>query len=544
MSKIGAYLQEHIAGEVSLSPQVREAVSRDGSPLKLKPEMVIYPKTIDDIRKVARFSWQLAERGNVLPLTVRGGGSDQTGAAIGSGIILMTTAYMNQIFEYEPKRKLVRLQPGVTTHTLSEVLKSHGATIPVLPADSLYTTVGGAIANNSSNMLSGKYGRMRDWVDQLEVVLANGEVIQTGRISKRELGRKKGLGTLEGELYRGIDNLIEDNGSLVEGLFGTATNSNVGYASIALVKGRDGSFDLSPLILGSQGTLGIVSEMILKAEYLSPRMSALVVSFDSIETARDTIEAIVKYKPAFIEYFDTDIFNQAVVNQGKRFDFLGEENPDTKAVVLVGFDDSSDRTRHKSIKKIIKAVSSIGAWSMTIEDDEVDELLSMREALLWTASADGVEFSTPSFLGGAYIPPEQFEIFRVGLKELSQKYDMTLPIYGQELSSIYYVWSALNLKKVGDKQRMLKLLDDYSKLVEKVQGDLIGTDGEGRLKSRFVFAELDEETAKLFSDIKALFDPFGILNPGVKQPTEIKQLVPMVQGDFGPSASPNYLPRI
>src|SRR5690606_18409877 len=100
MSKIGAYLQEHISGEVSLSRDVRESMSRDGSLLKMKPEMVVYPKGTNDIRKVARFVWQLAERGHTLPVTSRGGGSDLTGAAIGSGIVLSFPALMNTIFEY------------------------------------------------------------------------------------------------------------------------------------------------------------------------------------------------------------------------------------------------------------------------------------------------------------------------------------------------------------------------------------------------------------------------------------------------------------
>lgn len=545
MSKIGAYLQEHIAGEVSLSPQILEAVSRDSSPLRIKPDMVIYPKTTDDIRKVARFSWQLAERGSVLPITARGGGSDTTGAAIGPGIVLGTTAFMNRVFEYEPKSKLVRLQPGASAATLNEVLASHGVSIPALPSTSLYGTVGGAIANNSSSTLSGKYGRMVDWVDRLEVVLANGEVIQTGRINKRELSRKIGLGTLEGEIYRGIDSLIEDNATLVEELLDDANQTNAGYSSIALVKERDGSFDLTPLIMGSQGTLGIVSEMILRSDFAGVKVSAMVAVFDNVDTARDAIEAIVKHKPAFLEYFDADTFNQASVVQGKPFDFLGEENPDAQSILLIGFDDASDRSRHRAIKKITKALNSIGVWSMAADDSEADDLVSsIQGALAWTASVDGVGFGNPSFLGGAYVPPEQFEIYHSGLKDLSLKYDVSMPVYGQELSSLYWVLPALDIRRAGGKQKMMKLIDDYSRLIEKVNGSLVGYGGEGRLKTRFVHSSLDADVIKLFGEIKALFDPFDILNPGVKQSMELKQLIPMLTADFGRPATPRYIPKL
>jgi len=113
MSKVAAYLRGHLAGEVSTRTDVREALSTDLGVLKIKPEMVIYPRTTNDIRKVCRFAWQLANKGHVLPVTVRGAGTDTTGAAIGKGVALVTTAHMNKIFEYDAKQKLVRYSLGL-----------------------------------------------------------------------------------------------------------------------------------------------------------------------------------------------------------------------------------------------------------------------------------------------------------------------------------------------------------------------------------------------------------------------------------------------
>lgn len=544
MSKIGVYLQEHISGEVSLSRDVRESMSRDGSILKVKPEMVIYPKNTNDIRKVARFSWQLAERGHVLPITARGAGTDLTGAAIGSGIILSLTAHMNRIFEFEPKQRLVRLQPGVLTSTLSSALALQGARIPALPDTSPYSTVGGALANNAKSKLSGRYGAMNEWVDRLEVVLANGEVIQTGRISKKELSRKIGLGTLEGEIYRSIDALIEDNKELVSALSERELGTNAGYASIASVKRKDGSFDLTPLIIGSQGTLGIISEMILRADVSPPGLSVVVAAFTDAEVARDAAELIAaKESPAFVESFDSAVFEQASM-LGKSYSFLEETGFDVEAVLLVGFDDMNDRARAKHVKKTGKILETAGAWYVAGENQEAEELLSLRSALAWTASPDKVEFSAPSILGWAYIPPQGVSVFRAGLKTLAKKYNMMLPVYGQDIQNLYYIWPSFNLKKSGDKQKMLKLLDEYANLVQKVDGELVGTDGEGRLKSRFALNSFDDETLKLFADIKAAFDPYKMLNPGVKEMLEIKQLVPMIQSDPAFASLPNYVPYV
>ena len=216
MSKISQYLNEHISGEVVVSKAIREHFATDASVLTVTPEMVVYPRVTNDIRKVARFAWQLAEKGHVLALTARGGGSDQTGAAIGDGAILATTTHLNKIFELDAKQKLVRLQPGVMFKTLNDALALHGLHIPSYPLSAAYSTVGGAVANNASGELSGRYGAVDQWVQQLEVVLSNGDVLQTGRISKRELSRKKGLQGLEGDIYRKIDSLILDNAATID----------------------------------------------------------------------------------------------------------------------------------------------------------------------------------------------------------------------------------------------------------------------------------------------------------------------------------------
>ena len=126
-------------------------------------------------------------KGPDLPITARGNGTDTTGAAIGKGIILSTTAHMGRILELDTKQRMVRVQPGLNLKSLQETLHTHGLFLPSYPANYKYSTIGGAIANNAAGEKSQKYGSLRKWVDRLEVVLANGEVIQTGKINKKSL---------------------------------------------------------------------------------------------------------------------------------------------------------------------------------------------------------------------------------------------------------------------------------------------------------------------------------------------------------------------
>src|SRR5258708_38393547 len=126
MSKLAHYLQEHITGEVVTSADARRYFSTDKSIFSVPPSLVVYPRTEQDVRKTARFTWQLAERDRVLPITARGGGSDLSGAAIGSGVILAFPAHMNRILELDSKSGVVTVEPGTNYGTLQQTLKTHG----------------------------------------------------------------------------------------------------------------------------------------------------------------------------------------------------------------------------------------------------------------------------------------------------------------------------------------------------------------------------------------------------------------------------------
>jgi FAD/FMN-containing dehydrogenase len=540
MSKVAAYLQEHILGEVTVQPAILNAMSHDTSVLELVPEMVIFPRVTNDIRKVARFCWQLAEKGHVLPITARGSGSDQTGAAIGKGIILSLPTHMNTLFEYEPKQKLLRVQPGATTRSITDALRLHGVSIPPLLMSAGYGTIGGAIANNASGPLSGKYGAVGQWVYELEVVLANGEVLQTGRINKRDLNKKKGLQTFEGEVYRSLDNLIEDNRELIHKKINTELRDNVGYESIASVKRKDGSFDLTPLFVGSQGTLGITSEMIMRADFISNKWGVTIASFSTTEAARDTLDRLRDMDPSLLNYYDGDIFNIAIEN-GKKYKFYTSE---TKAVIIFGVDDFSERTRSKKLKKVAKLLTASGSVFISAEGDDANELLAACDATTHLLIPSDKNDSTPPLVDGAYVPPERFEDFSAAIEALAERHHVTLPLFGRALENIYYTRAVLQLHKVGDKQKLFKLLDEYSDCVIQHGGHLIGEAGEGRVKARFAYKNIDDDILQLFASVKTIFDPYGILNPGVKQPVEVKELVSMLRPDYDTASLLPYLPHI
>ncbi len=534
VNKIAQYLNEHLLGEVNVDNPTLQRFSRDGSVLNITPELVVHPRVTNDIRKVARFSWQLAEKGHVMPITIRGGGSDKNGAAIGKGIIINTVAHLNKtiFISHKNKDQFVHIQPGVNFMAFNETLKSHGFIIPAYPSTSAYSTVGGAVANNSGGVQSGSYGLTGDWVKRLEVVLANGDLIETNRINKHELNKKKGLQTFEGDIYRKIDGIIDDNQQTITDKIANNEPDNTGYTGISKVKLRDGSFDLTPLLIGSQGTLGMMSEIVLKTDFYNADNSIIVAVFDNPETARDFAESMVSIQPTVLEMLDGKLFDMAH-EQGKKY-LLSENylNRSVGTVIYASFNDFKDHARNRKIKLSLKKLSKLETTVYASTDYSNDELDAMREVSAVISNSGNKNETRPPIIDGVSIPATRREEFIVAVDELAVKHHISLPLHIQWLNGIVYTRPTLNLHVVSDKQKTFKLINDYIELVVKYGGSMCADSGEGRLRSSAAYAQLDDDEVEIYTQIKSVFDPFGILNPGVKQKSELKTLVS--------SLDPNY----
>ena len=540
MNKIAQYLNEHILGEVTSNEHIRQRFSHDGSILCATPDIVVHPRVTNDIRKIARFSWQLAEKGHVLPLTVRGGGTDQTGAAIGKGIIINMKAHLNQtlFISLKNKNQFVHVQPGANFGSLNQTLATHGLSIPTYPSSSAYSTVGGAIANNAGGIHSGSYGMSGSSVSRLELVLANGDLIETSRINKHELSKKKGLQTFEGEIYRKIDGIIEDNQQMIIDKISNNTPDNAGYPGIAQVKRPDGSFDLTPLIIGSQGTLGIISEIVMDVQPSSSEEIAIVAAFESAEAARDAADELAAEKPAVLEYIDGAMIDAAKAC-GKKYIF---KNDPIGAVLFIALNDANDHARNHKMKLIMKKLSKFQAAVYDNREYSDEELYIIRDISSVILASTAKSESMPPIIDGSAIPAERREEFISAVSELAAKHHITLPLRISWLDGIIHTRPTLQLHVVSDKQKAFKLINDYTELVVRFAGSIVAEAGEGRLKTIAARSQMDDDVLEVFDKIRAVFDPFGTLNPGVKQANELKTLVAMLDQTYSPANFADYAP--
>jgi FAD/FMN-containing dehydrogenase len=541
-SKVAHYLQEHLVGEVISGTNAREYFSTDGSILQAAPLLVVYPKSENDIRKTARFSWQLAERGRIIPLIARGGGTDQTGAAIGGGMVLAFQAHMNRILELDGRTHTVTIEPGLNYARLQEVLHTHGRFLPPYPSSIDYSTVGGAIANNRSGERSYKYGPTLNFVKGLRVILANGEVIQTGRLGKRDLSKKLGLATFEGEIYRSIDTLIEEKQSTLELMHRNLTLNNAGYNLID-IKRKDGSFDLTPLIVGSQGTLGIITEATMDTEPYDPQSTLLMSYFDSIEFLQ---QALIELKalnegPSTVEFIDKYALDQVYeYNPNHLKDNISRPYP--SFILLMDFEGSEKGTK-KAIRSVTKILDKFAQQVSVITDPEEQiKARKIRDSVnMLVASEENQKHALPLFDGS--VPVDRLREYIEGIYKILAASNVQPAIWGHAGDANLFIRPNLNLSHVGDRQKVFKLLDEFHKLVLGLNGTISASSGEGRLRAPYLEPMYGSEVYDLLYKIKQIFDPYGTMNPGVKFGTNIDDLRSGLRPSYNLSHLYGHLPR-
>ncbi len=544
MSKVAHYLQEHLIGEVMTSADARRYFSTDGSILTVAPAVIVYPRNENDVRKTARFTWQLAERGRVIPMTARGAGTDQGGAAIGSGIIIAFPAHMHRILELDDKSGVVVVEPGTNYGKLQQTLHTHDRFLPPFPASLEYSTIGGAVANNASGEKSVKYGSTRDYVKSLRVVLANGEVIETGVLSKRDLSKKLGLATFEGEIYRAMDALLEENHDVIDKMRLGVTKNAAGY-SLASLKQKDGSIDLTPLFVGSQGTLGIITEVTMETESYSATNTLLMAHFDDIEKAQAAVLGLrdLSEMPSAIEMVDEHLLNVVEkVNPNQLKDIITRPFP--KVVLLVEFDNPSDRAQKKLAKKAKKILEHHATHVQL-------ELEPARQELLWkvrhasatvVASGDGNNKAIPLIEDGV-VPPERFREYLEGVYKLFENAHLQAAVWGHAGDANLHMQPFLDLSQVGDRQKAFRLLDEYYNLVISLGGSTSGEHGDGRLRAPYLEKLYGPEVYAVFSKVKQIFDPYGTLNPGVKMNVSLESVKQQLRNSYTMDHLYDHMPR-
>ncbi len=530
MNKIANYLNTNLAGEAITRDDTLNAFSQDKSILKVKPSVVIFPRTPEDVRKVTSLSFQLANKNKILPLSVCGFRNDFTGGCLSNELLINTTRHLNKVLDFDPEQGLIHAQAGASLEAINLIAKEHNLILPLTLTTSQHS-ISGVISHNLTYPLASRGDLIHQMVDQLQVVLANGTTLQTKRLNKRELSQKIGLATAEGEVYRKIDALIEENQALINSINPDVID-NSGYANIARVKTSAG-FDLTPLIIGSQGTLGIITEAIVRLEDITSHSVVKLLSFTTLADAMDATDHILKLKPTVLDIFEQGIFDQAAA-QGKTYPYVLNANKKMGGKALYHLLVQINAKTKFSIKNASKKLATLAKQARGVSSEDLVDM-AVRDLPQMLDFTETTSKSVPIAVG-ASVPRIKWQAFVDTIAKLESALDLKLPIYGSALTEVINLYSSLDLRQVFNKQKALKLLNSYATLATELGGAICASGGDGQLKSIVAPKQISPELARLYAEIKQIFDPYNVFAPKVKQPIELRDIASHIssnpQNDF------------
>lgn len=502
MNKLAIYLNQHIDGMVYSAPQILDKYSTDRSILKYKPRLVAIPANVMDVRKLVKFSSQLAAKGMQMPITVRGAGYSKTGSAIGSGIVMLTER-LNNIQEIDTRQRLVRVQAGVTLAELRTALSASALEFPVYGDP--HETIGGLIANCAPASVNTRPGTIIDFIQDMEIVLADGSIVQSGQMSIKS--SDKNLGT---KASKSLNNWLLKNEQLLEKI-DDAEESKSWYPGIkAAIAKRN--FKLAPIFCGSEGTLGIITEVILRVEPIFETPNYIAIPCANIKEFVRVANLLQDEKFTDIEFYDSEIFAE-ISKTGKSLRFFKKPSRDGYLVIANAKDDSRTKRRVKIRaiqKKLPESIRVIVA-----NEKNIGDFAAIQENLIAYLSESNLEHRVP-IVDQVYIPCEKRAEFLAKLEELNKEFSMRLPVYGSVDYDTYTVRPKLRPDDMESYKNMIGFLRKYISIVKELGGNVCGGAPEGRFLAPFVKAETNPAVIELNRKVKEIFDENEVFNPGIK----------------------------
>lgn len=416
------------------------------------PDVLIKVTSTEEISSIMKYAYE-----QEIPVVVRGSGTGLVGAAVAvRGGIMLETTLMNHILELDEENLTVTVEPGVLLMELAQFAEEHGFLYPPDPGEKS-ATIGGNISTNAGGMRAVKYGVTRDYVRGLTVVLPNGEVV--------ELGGK-------------------------------------------IVKNSSG-YSLKDLMIGSEGTLGIIAKAILKLVPLPEKSVSLLIPYETMERAIGTVPEIIRLKaaPTAIEFMEREVilFSET---------FLGKKFPDTrgKAYLLLTFDGNTPQQVEYEYEKTARYCLDHGAMDVFIVDtpERKDSVWSARGAFLEAIKASTTEMDECDVV----VPRNRVADFIRYTHELAGKFDIRIPSFGHAGDGNLHVYICRD--ELGETVWKKKLADVFEAMYAKAEemgGAVSGEHGIGYAKKQYLYEQVGEEQIQLMRGIKRVFDPKGLLNP-------------------------------
>lgn len=533
MEQLIQQLRGALKGSISTSESSKRAVCRDGGIFEVTPEAIIKPIDVSDIKNVVRCVNQYKASFPSLALTPRGAGTDMTGGAIGGSILLDMDSF-SKIHDF--RGRFISAAPGAKLYDIQHMLGAHSLMLGSTPSSQDVSTIGGMVANNAAGTTSLEYGNTQQWVRALKVVLADGNEYIVRPLSKQELEKKIVQPTYEGRLYAHLYSILNRHYDIIKNARPYTVRNASGYNLWDVWDREAGRFDLTQLFTGSQGTLGIITDITVEAVKKHHHTGTLLVHIPTTRQLQDIIDTIKRHAPSSIEAVSDISFTQMT----KAFRTLRRQIgtreyakqhlqllPSTikggggasHLLISVQIVAETEKSLIQKIEDLHESLKGFKVSTSVTGSSGIDSVSPRGRLRKSTASLlqEQIKLSYDSALiGDLAVHPSRAAAFYRELRKLIKKKKLPAVIYSQIGDGVFQVLPlvknafALSIDQHNDMMRQI------IPLVLKYGGTLSAQNGDGMIRGPWLPAQFSHEVYAIFKEVKELFDPLYIFNPHKK----------------------------
>lgn len=518
-----------LQGDIDSTAEALELASHDASIFEVKPQLIVRPKNVEDIKKLVNY----VSENKGLSLTARSAGTDMSGGPLTESIVVDFLKYFNEIKEVKQGYSIT--QPGVYYRDFDKATQEvAGQIMPSYPASRELCTIGGMVANNSGGEKTLIYGKTERYIRRLKMVLADGNEYEFKPLKAEELEIKKKQDNFEGQVYRNMHALIIKNHDTLDVAKPKVSKNSCGYYLWNVWNKEEGTFDLTKMIVGSQGTLGLITEIEIGLVKPKKYSRLLVVFLKDLDVLAVTAKHILNFKPESFESYDDHTFKVAVkffpqllkqmggniISMGFRFipEMLAVlEGGVPKLVLMAEF--TAD-TPEEAVRTAELAQASLKdlheKTKVTATAEDAHKYWVIRRESFNMLRHHVRRLRTAPFIDDFAVLPEKLVEFLPRLYTILDKYNLTYTIAGHVGDGNFHIIPLMDLQQEKSHEVIKELSIKVYELVHEFKGTITAEHNDGLIRTPFIKMQYGEEVYKLFEQTKDIWDPKGIFNPGKK----------------------------
>jgi len=529
-------LKKIIRGEIFDDETTRVHYSTDASVFRVMPQAVVYPKDVEDVKALVKFAAEKKKKGEEVSLTARAAGTDMGGGPLNDSIILDFTKHMNRLKEVRATSNggIAVVEPGMFYRDFEPEVVKKGLLMPSYPASKGLCAVGGMVANNSGGEKTLAYGKTEDYIEELKMVFADGNEYVVSPLTFAELKKKMAQKNFEGTVYKKLLALITKNQKAIAEAKPDVSKNSAGYYLWNVWDGA--TFNLPKLLVGSQGTLGMITEVTFRLIRPKPHSLMMVVFLHDIAPVADITKELLRFRPESLECYDDETmklairFFPSILARIKTNPILFAMSflPDLwmlirygfpKLVVMAEFTGESEEMIYPRLLDAKKALAKFHVSEhLTRHESEEGKYWTIRRESFSLLREHVKGKNTAPVIDDVVVKPEYMSEFLPKLRTILDKYKDKLisTIAGHNGNGNFHVIPLMDFKDPSARAILKPLMDEVYALTLKYKGSITAEHNDGLVRTPYLKMMYGENIVKLFEETKKIFDPLLIFNPRKK----------------------------